>query len=58
MSKRETSTMRHQKCRANCYLLEGDKENARKLWQQIKDLNADYMRNQPDSNPLKKMFGD
>ena len=46
------------KCRGNCYLLLGDKENARKLWQQIKELNKDFFKNQPDLSPLKKEFGE
>ena len=45
-------------CRGNCYLLDGDKENAQKLWQQIKDINTDYFKKQPDDNPLKKAFGE
>ena len=45
-------------CRGNCYLLDGDKDNARQLWQQIKDINADYFKKQPDSNPLKEAFGE
>ena len=44
-------------CRGNCYLLDGDKESARKLWQQIKDINPDYFNKQPDFNPLKQAFG-
>jgi len=46
------------KCRGNCYLLLGDKENARKLWQQIKELNKDFFKNQPDLLPIKKEFGE
>ncbi|MBR1934378.1 MAG: hypothetical protein IJ841_11945 [Prevotella sp.] len=45
-------------CRAKCYLLDGDNEGARKLWQQIKDTDANYMKNQPADDPLKKAFGE
>ncbi len=45
-------------CRANCYLLNGDKDSAKELWQQIKDVNPDYLKNQPADNPLKKAFGE
>jgi hypothetical protein len=34
-------------------VIDGDKESARKLWQQIKDINPDYFNKQPDFNPLK-----
>lgn len=43
---------------ANCHLLDGKQAEAKKLWQQIKELDANYFKNQPDSNPLKKAFGE
>lgn len=43
---------------ANCHLLDGNQEEAKKLWQQIKDLDANYLKNQPANNPLKKAFGE
>lgn len=46
------------KCRGNCYLLNGDKDSARKLWQQLKDLDASFLKNQPDDCPLKQAFGE
>jgi len=45
-------------CRANCYLLNGDKDNARKLWQQVKDLDPNFFKKQPADNPLKMEFGE
>ena len=45
-------------CRAKCYLLDGDTDGARKLWQQIKDTEPDYFKNQPVGDPLKKAFGE
>jgi tetratricopeptide (TPR) repeat protein len=45
-------------CRGNCYLLDGNKENARKMWQQIKELDADFFKKQPADVPLKKEFGE
>ena len=45
-------------CRGNCYLLSGDKDSARKLWQQIKDIHPDHFKNDRYSNPLKQEFGE
>ena len=45
-------------CRGNCYLLDGDKDNARKLWQQIKEIDPDFFKKQPDDNRLKQSFGE
>ena len=45
-------------CRGNCYLLSGDKDSARKLWQQIKDSAPDHFKNDRYSNPLKMEFGE
>ena len=45
-------------CRGNCYLLSGDKDNARKLWQQIKEIDPDFFKKQPDDNRLKQSFGE
>ena len=46
------------RCRGNCYLLLGDKESARKMWQQIKDMNKDFFKDQPDHIAIKKEFGE
>ena len=46
------------RCRGNCYLLLGDKENARKLWQQIKEKDKDFFKREPAVSPLKKEFGE
>ena len=43
---------------ARCHLLDGDQKEAKKLWQQIKELDAEYFKRQPDSDPLKKAFGE
>ena len=43
---------------ANCHLLDGKQEEAKKLWQQIKNLNPNYFKSQPANNPLKKAFGE
>ena len=43
---------------ANCHLLDGKQEEAKKLWQQIKNLNPNYFKSQPANNPLKKTFGE
>ena len=45
-------------CRGNCYLHSGDKESARKMWQQIKDINPDHFKNDLNSNPLKQEYGE
>jgi len=45
-------------CRGNCYLLNGDKDSARKMWQQIKEIDADFFKKQPDDNRLKQSFGE
>lgn len=45
-------------CRAKCYLLQGNKDDARKLWQQMKETDADYCKNLPDDHPLKQTFGE
>ena len=45
-------------CRGNCYLLLGDKENARKLWQQVKDINPNYFKEKRIEAPLKNEFGE
>ena len=45
-------------CRGNCYLLKGDEDSARKLWQQIKEIDADFFKKQPDDNRLKQSFGE
>ena len=45
-------------CRGNCYLLLGDKENARKLWQQVKDINPNYFKEKRIEAPLKTEFGE
>lgn len=45
-------------CRANCYLFNGDKDSARKLWQQVKDLDPNFFKKQPADNPLKMEFGE
>lgn len=45
-------------CRGNCYLLNGDKENARKLWQQIKEINPNYFKDKRVEAPLKTEFGE
>ena len=45
-------------CRGNCYLLLGDKDNARKLWQQVKEINPNYFKNKRVESPLKNEFGE
>ena len=45
-------------CRGNCYLLNGDKDSAQKMWQQIKEIDADFFKKQPDDNRLKQSFGE
>ena len=45
-------------CRGNCYLLDGNKESAQKMWQQIKELDADFFKKQSADSPLKKEFGE
>ena len=45
-------------CRGNCYLLLGDKESARKLWQQVKDINPNYFKEKRIEAPLKTEFGE
>ena len=45
-------------CRGNCYLLDGDKEGAKKMWQQIKEKDADFFKNQPADAPLRQTFGE
>ncbi len=45
-------------CRGNCYLLLGNTESAKKLWKQIKEIDADYFKKQPDDDLLKKTFGE
>lgn len=44
-------------CRGNCYLLNGDKESAKKMWQQVKEADANFFNQQSDKNPLTKAFG-
>ena len=44
-------------CRGNCYLLNGDKESAKKMWQQVKEADANFFNLQSDKNPLTKAFG-
>ena len=46
------------RCRGNCYLLLGDKESARKIWQQIKEKDKDFFKREPAVSPLKKEFGE
>lgn len=45
-------------CRGNCYLLDGDKDKAKTMWQQIKEQDTDFFKRQPDHNPLKQAFGE
>lgn len=45
-------------CRGNCYLMDGNKENAKKMWQQIKELDSDFFKKQSADVPLKKEFGE
>ena len=44
-------------CRGNCYLLNGNKEEAHKLWKMIKDMNPDFFKN-GEGRPLKEAFGE
>ena len=44
--------------RAKCYLLSGNREMAQKLWQQLKDSDAGYVKNLPGDHPLKSVFGE
>ena len=45
-------------CRAKCHLLKGNRDEARKLWQQIKETAPNFFKKQPDDNPLKQLFGE
>ncbi len=44
--------------RGKCYLLNGDTESAKKIWQQLKDTNPEFVKKQPSDNPMKKAFGE
>ena len=45
-------------CRGNCYLLNGDKEGAKKIWQQIKEQDGNFFKKQPANDPLRQTFGE
>ena len=44
-------------CRGNCYLMDSNKESAKKMWQQIKDTDINFFNQLSDKNPLTKAFG-
>ena len=44
-------------CRGNCLLLRGDKDAARRVWEQIRERQPDYFEQRPVNSPLRQAFG-
>ena len=44
-------------CRGNCLLQRGEKEAARRVWEQIRERQSDYFEQRPENSPLRQAFG-
>ncbi len=46
------------RCRGNCYLLTGAKDDAKKIWENIKAEDPNFFKNEEPDSRLKKAFGE
>lgn len=53
----ERNVLMVQECRGNCLLLRGEKEAARRVWEQIRERQSDYFEQRPENSPLRQAFG-
>ena len=53
----ERSILAVQECRGNCLLLRGEKEAARRVWEQIRERQPDYFEFLPEDSPMRQAFG-